>query len=375
MSNIFSLAMLSHPVAYEWLLKREEPTISSAFLSSSMVLRHRMVIDSELKTVEQLFVCVGVVNHMLIGYSFSNYHLVLSSLWIPTCRARCRRFAYDLVRNEFLELHWFPENQTVLASWFQFTCSQFRIRYLVLYEAPPPGKLPCNLVRSLEVVAERLPSSQCLNDEQARQLVEDGLQSSWFDVEQNWSIFPPNSLESQRHLGVFYGTARQTEYDRQSGLTRDYFRTFRQCIHVMKPKQRPQSTEKQPQETLKTVEIPVFQVADGAWVVEEFLLLEKYYLHGNKGNRHGDETSPVERRRRRRLILNKRKRKGELLWDAFQVAQALGDSLKRRLWKRNNTNHKKIFNRENKNWKNLLVQLCPEGVCFSYISSSYDSFE
>ncbi|EME27613.1 hypothetical protein Gasu2_40370 [Galdieria sulphuraria] len=374
MSSMFSLAMLSHPVAYEWLLKREEPSISSAFLSSAMVLRHRMVIDNDLKTVEQLFVCVGVVNNMLIGYSFSNYHLVLSSQWIPTCKAICRRFAYDLIRNEFLELHWFPENQTVLASWFQFTSSRFRIRYLVLYEAPPPGKLPCKLLRSLEVVAERLPSSQCFTDSQARQLVDDGLQPSWFDLEQNWSIFPPGSLESQRHLGVFYGTARQTEYDSQSSFTMDCFRTFRQCIHVMK--QRRHKTEKK--QTLKTVEIPIFQVADADLVIKEFLLLERYYLHGKRGDRWLDEnSSPVEKRRRRRLILDTKRKfpKEKLSMDGFQVAKALGNSLKRRIWERSGTSHTNSTEIENEDLKNLLVQLCPEGVCFRYISSYRDDLE
>jgi len=68
MASVYSLRLLQHEVAREWLLAREEPKLPPSFMESSLALRHRVFLGSKPKFVDQLFQPIGVVNGVLIGY-------------------------------------------------------------------------------------------------------------------------------------------------------------------------------------------------------------------------------------------------------------------------------------------------------------------
>lgn len=68
MGTVYSLRLLHHEVAREWLLAREEPKLPRSFMDSSLALRHRVFIGSKPKFVDQLFKPIAVVNGVLIGY-------------------------------------------------------------------------------------------------------------------------------------------------------------------------------------------------------------------------------------------------------------------------------------------------------------------
>eukprot|EP00871_Galdieria_phlegrea_P002948 jgi/Galph1/3654/GphlegSOOS_G2339.1 len=272
-----------------------------------------------------------------------------------------------------VQLHWFEETKTVLACWFQFTSTNHRIRYVVLYEAPPVGKLPYKLIRSLEIIAERLPDSQQLDDFQAKQLVDSEEKTSSETNQKKISIFPGDTFQSERHLGVFYGTARRTIYHPFDGsVVDDTVFPFRQCIHVMRKHSSASSSENTSGgETCRTIEIPVFEFEDGASVIREFLLLERYYLNCKKTRKTllDGTLNPVERRRRRRHILELRKnrhlfKKDAGPWgdNAFDIAKSMGASLIKRLLQNSTTSHASDYN------SRLLVDLCPSGVIFRYFS-------
>ncbi|EME27310.1 uncharacterized protein Gasu_51640 [Galdieria sulphuraria] len=235
MGSVYSLRLLQHEVAREWLLAREEPKLPPSFMDSSLALRHRVFLGSKPKFVDQLFKPVGVVNGVLIGYSLANYHLVLPADWVPTVEPVCRRFALDLSNNEFLELHWF-QNNTVMTSWLKFANSNHRIRYFVLYEAPPHGKLPSKLLKSVELVLQRVDDQKPESEEDSymlAQLADPRVHLLSLAQERLLSIIPKSRAKAKRHLGIFYGTARKTVYKDMS-VVDDCFLPYRQCTHVLR---------------------------------------------------------------------------------------------------------------------------------------------
>ncbi|KAK4528086.1 hypothetical protein GAYE_SCF48G6020 [Galdieria yellowstonensis] len=340
MASVYSLRLLQHEVAREWLLAREEPKLPPSFMESSLALRHRVFLGSKPKFVDQLFQPIGVVNGVLIGYSLANYHLVLPADWVPTVEPVVRRFALDLSNNEFLELHWF-QNNTVMTCWLKFASSTHRIRYFVLYEAPPHGKLPFKLLKSVELVLQRVDDAQIPESEEESsmlaQLADPSVNVLSLAQERLLSIIPKSRVKAKRHLGIFYGTARKTVY-KDLSVVDDCFLPYRQCTHVLRETNEEMlqgdsdAGNNNPQ---KSIQLPLINVRDGAMMIKEFLSMERQTLGHNKAV--PNETMPMdpfERRQRRRYILSvKRAHKardasgGKTERTVFQAAELLSRHL------------------------------------------------
>eukprot|EP00871_Galdieria_phlegrea_P001060 jgi/Galph1/1955/GphlegSOOS_G639.1 len=319
MTSVYSLRLLLHDAAREWLLAREEPKLPRNFMDSSLALRHRVFLGSKLKFVDQLFKPVGIVNGVLIGYSLANYHLVLPADWVPSVETVCRRFALDLNSNEFLELHWF-QNNTVMTSWLKFASSNLRIRYFVLYEAPAHGKLPSKLLKSIELVVQRVPENLSRDDEEAKtltQLADPNIHVLSLAQERLLSIIPKTRVKAKRHLGIFYGTARKTVYKDMAVLD-DCFLPYRQCTHVLREsnedtygfiKDEEHSNFKEEPIFQRNIKLPLINIKDGSMMIREFLAIERQI--GNENNTKHEVVSyyidPFERRQRRRYILSVKK--------------------------------------------------------------------
>ncbi|GJD06307.1 hypothetical protein Gasu2_07320 [Galdieria sulphuraria] len=151
----FSLRLLHHEVVAEWLLCRQETAVPATAIDEATCFfaKSQGILSTNALVMLQP---VGIVDSIILGYSFSETHgLNSSSNAVPTCR----RFVFDTTNWEYLELFWFS-NATVTASWMKFFPDGKRTRYFVLYEAPPEGKLPYKLLHSFELIGYRTSLSE-----------------------------------------------------------------------------------------------------------------------------------------------------------------------------------------------------------------------
>jgi hypothetical protein len=203
------MELLSNETVREWLLCRSEPSLPATVVETAFPLRAYLQFDSFSVTCDYLVKPLGVVNGILLGYVLGDpYSFALSQNWGPMVHPACRRFVLNLETQEFLEFHWYLHNDTLLANWMKFPTSKHRLRYFVLYEAPPPGKIPFKLLSSVELVLQRTESGkhQMLS-------ASDDLFTLLPPVEQSLQNFPSALEFATLLLGTFSGTFRWTQYD------------------------------------------------------------------------------------------------------------------------------------------------------------------
>eukprot|EP00871_Galdieria_phlegrea_P004465 jgi/Galph1/5019/GphlegSOOS_G3624.1 len=205
----FSMELLSNDTVREWLMCRSEPTLASEVVETAFPLRAYLQCDSVVLTSDFLVKPLGVVNGILLGYVLGDpYSFALSQNWGPMMHPACRRFVFNLETQEFLEFHWYLHNNTLLANWMKFPTEKHRLRYFVLYEAPPPGKVPYKLLSSLELVLQRTE-----NTRQQPLSASDELFTLLPPVERSLQNIEPALKFARLLLGSFSGTFRWTQYD------------------------------------------------------------------------------------------------------------------------------------------------------------------
>ncbi|GJD12358.1 hypothetical protein Gasu2_64480 [Galdieria sulphuraria] len=188
---------------------RSEPTLSSSIVETAFPLRAYLQFDSFSVTSDFLVKPLGVVNGILLGYVLGDpYSFALSQNWGPMVHPASRRFVLNLETQEFLEFHWYLHNNTLLANWMKFPTGKHRLRYFVLYEAPPPGKIPYKLLSSVELVLQRTESGK-----QQPLSASDDLFTLLPPVEQSLQSIPSALEFATLLLGTFSGTFRWTQYN------------------------------------------------------------------------------------------------------------------------------------------------------------------
>eukprot|EP00871_Galdieria_phlegrea_P002138 jgi/Galph1/2925/GphlegSOOS_G1580.1 len=205
----FSMELLNNETVREWLMCRSEPTLPCTIVETAFPMRAYLQFDSFSVTSDYLVKPLGVVNGILLGYVLGDpYSFALSQNWGPMVHPASRRFAFNLETQEFLEFHWYLHNNTLLANWMKFPTKKHRLRYFVLYEAPPPGKIPYKLLSSVELVLQRTESGkhQVLS-------ASDDLFTLLPPVEQSLQNIPTALEFATLLLGTFSGTFRWIQYD------------------------------------------------------------------------------------------------------------------------------------------------------------------
>eukprot|EP00871_Galdieria_phlegrea_P004941 jgi/Galph1/5448/GphlegSOOS_G4083.1 len=223
----FSLRLLQHQTVAEWLLCRHEFAVPATIIDEAscfFVNSHGLVNCDALLMLQP----IGIVDSILLGYSFGQAHELKSS---SNAEITCQRFAFDVNNWEYLELTWYA-NATVNASWAKFLPSGQRTKYFVLYEAPPEGKLPYND----HVESKRRWLFFCRENRFPL-----GIQENiHFGVEETYqkrklSIWNSFQLFQRLFVGDFRGTQRFTKYEADSGFIMEElvhsFRTFIEHIN------------------------------------------------------------------------------------------------------------------------------------------------
>jgi len=233
--NGFSLRLLDNEVARQWLMCRKEPYIPAHIIESSVGICGDTYYGGERERMHFLMRPIGVVDNIMLGLKLgATYPFALPKNFdgVPLCR----RFAVDLESLEKLEFHWFS-NDTLLVDWMQFPSEQERLRYLVLFEAPPIGKRPAKLLRSTEVVSlkDSLFSGQLRVETIEGELHE--WSASTFSLstdEQN--VFHEGVSYISHALGLFHGSLRTTVYDEDGKplYTYDSIVPIETGIHVVR---------------------------------------------------------------------------------------------------------------------------------------------
>lgn len=221
-----------------------------------------------------------------------------------------------------------------MASWLKFANSSHRIRYFVLYEAPPHGKLPFKLLKSVELVLQRMDDHKPENEEESymlAQLADPSVHVLSLAQERLLSIIPKSRVKAKRHLGIFYGTARKTVY-RDMYVVDDCFLPYRQCTHVLRETDEQVTcvTDSDTLNSQKITKLPLINIRDGAMMIKEFLSMERQHGNQKSVEKHADNMDSFERRQRRRYILSvKRAHKdhfatcGKKEGTVFQAAELL----------------------------------------------------
>eukprot|EP00871_Galdieria_phlegrea_P002158 jgi/Galph1/2943/GphlegSOOS_G1610.1 len=242
----FSLRLIEHDAVREWLMGRTEVYIPPHLVESSVGICGDTTFGDENERLHFLMRPVGVVDNILIGLKLGGtFEFALPKGFNGV--ATSKRFVVDLKSFEKLEFHWFSNN-TVLVDWMKFPTTEHRIRYLVLFEAPPPGRLPSKLLRSCEIISVRDHVIQeqfaiCGPEGDPHALDEQAFNLCNYERE----VFYDGLHYMVRSLGVFTGSLRTTDY--QKNFERVV--PIRTAIHVI----RSQKTE-----CLKMAEMMAYSV-------------------------------------------------------------------------------------------------------------------
>jgi len=225
----FSLRLIENQVVREWLMGRNEVYIPPHIVESSVGICGDTKFGNENERLHFLMRPVGVVDNILIGLKLGGtFQFALPKNFSGV--ATSKRFVVDLKSFEKLEFHWFSNN-TVLVDWMKFPTNQYRIRYLVLFEAPPLGKLPSKLLRSSEIISTREEVMQekvaiCGPDGEPHLLNEDAFVLCNYERD----VFLDAIHYMMRSLGVFSGSLRITDYQRNY----EQIVPIRTAIHVIR---------------------------------------------------------------------------------------------------------------------------------------------
>ncbi|GJQ12394.1 hypothetical protein GpartN1_g4185.t1 [Galdieria partita] len=225
----FSLRLLHHEVVAEWLLCRQETAVPATAIDEAtcFLAKSQGIISTNSLVMLQP---IGMVDSILLGYSFSETHGLNSpSSAVPTCR----RFVFDTANWEYLELFWFS-NSTVTASWMKFFPDGKRTRYFVLYEAPPEGKLPYKLLQSFELIGYRTTLPEV---SQKQNGIQDNLPELFYD--KTWRKNKEATRKSfqllqQLYIGEYRGNQRFTQYEVRTGhILEEHTNSFYSCIEPL----------------------------------------------------------------------------------------------------------------------------------------------
>ncbi|KAK4524832.1 hypothetical protein GAYE_SCF06G2734 [Galdieria yellowstonensis] len=292
----FSLRLLQESPSSSWLLCREEPRVPCPLFRHSLKVRHVMFYGQKKKTLDIVNRPLGVINGMLLGYSIGNFHDVFSKAWCPLYEPHCRRFAMDLKNGEFLEVHWYDDNICLLC-WRQATHSVYQ--YFVLYETPPPSKLPFKLKGSVELVlqmeTQRRHFLSLKNDDEAyvgndyRRHPEEKE-----DDDETPFAFPGMKEALRRVVGVFQGTGRHASYNPLNlSVTDDFTFPYKQVSYILQDHGSNGEDEEESQlfssfgvaePPLFSMSLPVVTTATSALesaVMQEILRQESFHLRAS----------------------------------------------------------------------------------------------
>ncbi|GJD09932.1 hypothetical protein Gasu2_41550 [Galdieria sulphuraria] len=232
--NGFSFRLLDNEVTWQWLMCRKELYIPAHMIESAVGICGDTCYGYERERMHFLMRPIGVVDNIMLGLKLgATYPFALPKDFdgVPLCR----RFAVDLENLEKLEFHWFS-NGTLLVDWMQFPSEQERLRYLVLFEAPPIGKRPAKLLRSTEVVSLKDSTFS------GRLGVETGdgelheLSAATFSLSlDERNIFDEGVSYISHALGLFHGSLRITIYGEDSKpYTYDQIVPIETGIHIVR---------------------------------------------------------------------------------------------------------------------------------------------
>jgi len=227
---------------------------------------------------------------------------VFSRSWCPVNEPHCRRYAMDLKSKEVLEVHWFDEN-ICLVYWLQTSLLQ----YFVLYETPPPSKLPFQLKGSIELVVRM--------ETQERKLVSfESKHEGTAVVESENEEMPfafPGVKETLRCLvGVFQGTGRRVKYHPfHLSVTEDFLFPYKQISYILQGHSNGEQEEAFGQfpsvggmvePPLLSISLPVVTTTMESAVVQEILRQEGFYLQASEPNISDEVFQKIVSRERRR---------------------------------------------------------------------------
>ncbi|GJD11747.1 hypothetical protein Gasu2_58730 [Galdieria sulphuraria] len=208
---------------------RNEVYIPPHLVESSVGICGDTSFGNENERLHFLMRPVGVVDNILVGLKLGGtFQFALPKNFSGV--ATSKRFVVDLKSFEKLEFHWFSNN-TVLVDWMKFPTAQYRMRYLVLFEAPPPGKLPSKLLRSSEIISTREQMvlekvAICGPDREPHLLNEEAFRLCNYERD----VFLDAIHYMMRSLGVFHGSLRVTDYQKNF----EKIVPIRTAIHVIR---------------------------------------------------------------------------------------------------------------------------------------------
>ncbi|GJQ11965.1 hypothetical protein GpartN1_g3756.t1 [Galdieria partita] len=232
--NGFSFRLLDHEAAWQWLMCRKELYIPAHIINSAVGICGDTYYGSEKGRMHFLMRPIGVIDNIMLGLKLgATYPFALPKDFdgVPLCR----RFVVDLENLEKLEFHWFS-NGTLLVDWMQFPSEQERLRYLVLFEAPPIGKRPAKLLRSTEVLSLKDSSFSGrlgveTDDGELHELSADTFSLSLDEK----NVFLEGVSYISHALGLFHGSLRITVYgDDSKPYTYDDIVPIETGIHVVR---------------------------------------------------------------------------------------------------------------------------------------------
>jgi hypothetical protein len=160
--TLFSLRLLQHPVTRDFFAETVETSLPPFPTESMTGLEVTFELEGMIEKEKLLFLPLGVVSGLFIGSVLGEPHSLMNgmrqshrSLHPPSCR----RFALDLEKQELMEVSWYLDRQVLLVNWVHFPTDSHCLSYFVVYEAPPPGKLPHKLYKSVEMISRFDPVS------------------------------------------------------------------------------------------------------------------------------------------------------------------------------------------------------------------------
>ncbi|KAK4526369.1 hypothetical protein GAYE_SCF23G4283 [Galdieria yellowstonensis] len=310
----FSLQLLANEPSRSWLLCRKEPVVPSSSFQNAAKVRHSMIYGTKRRILDLLVRPVGVINGILIGYSVGNYHAVFSKQFFPIDAPHCRRFALNLTSGEFMEVHWYLEASQCLIYWMHMSNSSERSRHFVLYELPPPGKLPTKLLKCVELFIQRDYSAYNSKTDK-QELNENDDKEKLAEERETPFAFTGLKDALKRVVGTFRGTGRRTTYDPvYRNVTEDVTFPYSQISYFLQEASDGIDLDGHGvvEPPLFSLTIPVVSTSEVKGIIEELLRQEDLHLQAAEGDTSSNslrERLSRERRWRQRLYRNFKRRR------------------------------------------------------------------
>lgn len=205
-------------------------------------------------------------------------------------------------------MHWYLEANQCLIYWMHLSNSSERSRHFVLYDLPPPGRLPTRLLKCVELFIQREYSMYGEDSKTDQEKTDKEWQKDELAGEQNKPFAFEGLNESlKRMVGIFRGTGRRTTYDPvHRNVTEDVTFPYSQITYFIQEANESVVTEGQGavEPPLFSLTIPVISTNVVTGVVYELLRQED--LHLQAAEEHANVATlkkriALERRWRQRL--------------------------------------------------------------------------